>query len=243
MGPTARTAFTNADRSWSDEVDSMAVLADVLRAQGIGFEQYADQIDLANGLTLRPQIARIQGNDNGSVGASTTLTISHPVLCPNGTFEYQHSVGGTLKESLTRGFEGWAQTDLPVFLDALDDAPEHCLRLEMEMPDGPVKRQVLLGPPLRAVSTRMARNAEEHEFCACCLFTRSMEAFRELLERDEFFGLRLFAMRSAEGDVQADCRVNGVDWPAGMEALKEYARSWPDCGIEYRKQFALIRTL
>ena len=50
-------------------------------------------------------------------------------------------------------------------------------------------------------------------------------------------------MRNAEGSAEADCRVNGVDWPAGKAALLKYVATWPERGFEYRKQFVAIRTL
>ena len=56
-------------------------------------------------------------------------------------------------------------------------------------------------------------------------------------------GIRLFATRNAEGVTQADCRINGIDWPPGVAALLKYVATWPDRGLEYRKQFVAIRTL
>jgi hypothetical protein len=40
--------------------------------------------------------------------------------------------------------------------------------------------------------------------------------------------------------MQADCRVNGEDWLAGADALRAYVATWPDRGLETRKQYVLI---
>src|SRR5206468_4947721 len=66
---------------------------------------------------------------------------------------------------------------------------------------------------------------DAHPFCPCCLLTRSLEAFRELIEDDGFYGLRLYAMRDEQGIPQADCRVNGDDWEKGAQALRDYVKT------------------
>ena len=70
-----------------------------------------------------------------------------------------------------------------------------------------------------------------------------MPAFKDELETDAFVAIRLFAARDENGTPQADCRVNGRDHEAGMEALREYARTWPPAGIELRKQYVVLRTI
>jgi hypothetical protein len=54
-------------------------------------------------------------------------------------------------------------------------------------------------------------------------------------------GVRLFAMRGADGAAEADCRLNGEDWEAGKAALIKYVESWPDLGVEFRKQYVIIQ--
>ena len=104
-------------------------------------------------------------------------------------------------------------------------------------------------PPSKAETTREGDQrkpedtSEEHPFCPCCLLTKSFEAFRELIEGNGFYGLRLFAARDAEGELQADCRVNGDDWDKGAQALREYARTWPEAGYEFRKQYVVLQSI
>lgn len=226
----------------ADEVDLVAVLASVLAARGVPFERREERLDLDNGLILRPQFVQREPGAEAAVCTTSTIEVNHPALCPAGTFEYQHSIGQTLTESLQKGFTSWADTDLPVLRDALRDPLEECASLEIDS-SGPRRRQVVLGPPVRAVARDAQEPEEGHAFCPCCLLTSCLEAFEGPLASDAFQGVRLFASRDAEGVVQADCRINGVDWPAGAEALLRYAASWPDRGFEYRKQFVVMRTL
>ena len=127
-------------------------------------------------------------------------------------------------------------------LDSLADAvsfglaPAMCMVMQM-----PPDRRLVFGPTLQ-----MVQNPEtikgEHDFCPCCLFTNSIDAFDVLLKDKAFYGIRLFASLDAEGHIEADCRVNGVDRPEGAAALIRYAQTWPDRGFEYRKQYVCIQT-
>jgi hypothetical protein len=56
-----------------------------------------------------------------------------------------------------------------------------------------------------------------------------------------FYGIRLFAMRGSEGESEADCRVNGLDWEEGKQALVKYVNTWPDLGVEFRKQYIVLQ--
>jgi hypothetical protein len=67
--------------------------------------------------------------------------------------------------------------------------------------------------------------------------------FKDFIQRDEFFGLRLFAVRNPDGTAQADCRVNGEEWEPGKAALREYVQTWPDAGMEFRKQYVVLQTV
>lgn len=49
--------------------------------------------------------------------------------------------------------------------------------------------------------------------------------------------------RDADGTPQADCRVNGENWEPGAQALREYARTWPEAGFEFRNQSVIWQTV
>ena len=80
---------------------------------------------------------------------------------------------------------------------------------------------------------------EEHPFCPCCLFTNSLDAFHGILRDGGYAAIRLYAARDANGEISADCRVNGEDYPAGQQALAEYVGTWPQRGFEFRKQLVI----
>jgi Family of unknown function (DUF6348) len=177
------------------------------------------------------------------IRSNTAITISHPDLIPDGVFEYQHTFGATLDDAIREGIDQWLQVDFVVFLDALRDTPEQCQAFDITFPqpDGAgLNRRALLGPvghmAIEAISD------EEHPFCACCFLTKNFEAFRPLLEADAFYGIRLFAAHNDRGASQADCRVNGQDWEVGKRALVSYADTWPQAGLEWRKQYVILQT-
>lgn len=246
QGAAVRAAFSHAGPTWEEEVDLVDSLAVVMRAQGLRARRHANCVELDSGIVLQPQIVSFEPHENGGVKTATTIQASHRLLIPAGLFEYQHAIGDNLRSAIAQGFEGWAQMDLVVLTEALREQPKNCTSLEMSYPEkgsrGPLKRRVVLGPASH-VAKKTAADGEEHPFCPCCLFTNSMDAFREYLESEAFFGIRLFAMRDQNGVAEADCRVNGRDWEAGAEALIKYAQGWPDRGFEFRKQYVAIRSI
>jgi hypothetical protein len=198
------------------------------------------------GFSLLPQVVNVEPLENSGVKTAITIQIAHDALIPGGTFEYQYSSGTDIRDSIAKAFQSWADLDLPVFLDAQRATAATCMVVQASSGSEsrsalPPDRRLVFGPTLQ-----MVQNPEtikgEHDFCPCCLFTNSIDAFDALLKDQAFYGVRLFASRDAEGHIEADCRVNGVDHPAGAAALARYAQSWPDRGAEYRKQYVCIQT-
>lgn len=183
--------------------------------------------------------------EDGLFKSASTIQIHHPELFPNGIFEYQYSFGGreTLDEALLSGFDTWLKTDWETLLDAALPHEARHLHLKMQFDDKQLNRLVLLGsvgfyPP----KDETCHTDDEHgEFCECCLFTQSLEAFKPLLESPECYAIRVFVSRDDEGEVTADCRVNGEDWNNAVDALKNYAKTWTNDGISFRKQYIIIR--
>lgn len=241
------TISVGDDKSTIDIVnEAAAALADL----GIGGERRGHDIYLQGaGLLLSPRGLDIQQTESGNIRTSTIVQVSHPVLIPDGLYEFQHAVGEDVVSSLRSGFSQWAQLDLPVLCDVAREAPEDCSTLEMTFPDegeGEHKRRVLLGPTGHMVrpsqESEEGAEDEEHPFCPCCLTTNCLEAFAPLLKMKETLGLRLFAARSAEGETSADCRVNGEEFAPGIAALRAYAENWPERGFEFRKQYVVFQT-
>jgi hypothetical protein len=246
-GTWYRTGFANGERTWSEEGNTLLLLASTLEAQGLKLKRGKEHLELDNELVLRPQFVVLYPQENGSVQTTTTIEVNHPRLCPSGAFEYQHSIDKTIESSVQKGFVGWINTDLPVFIAAAQEKFETCNTLQFEFPAETAtttkRRQVVLGPPMHLGARNTAGADDEHSFCPCCLFTNSLDAFHDHLQGNEFCGIRLYAARDKDGIAQADCRVNGLDWAPGAAALLKYIATWPDRGLEYRKQFVAIRTL
>lgn len=230
----------------SDPV-TMQALADVLKTEGIAFEWQLPRLLLANGMTLEaePVEAIVLGEDR--VRTCTKIHLHHPVYFSEGIAEYQHAMGANEDLSMAEGFRSWAQTDLVALLDATSDMPKNCTVIEMSVVDGADGlarfRQVVLGPVAHLATLAAPEKKEEHPFCPCCLFTESTTAFHDLLQTDQFLGVRLFASRDNEGKLAADCRVNGEDFVPAIDLLTAYASKWPERGLELRKQYVVIRSV
>jgi hypothetical protein len=245
-GTSVRVGFSRANRTWEEEANVLTALISLLKSRGMRPRHAQEWLALSNGLILRPQFVSLQPRDDEAVATTTTIEVNHPVLCPEGTFEYQHSIGNTLGDSVGKGIASWADVDLPVFMDALRDTPQECTAVVKEVVADTRpkrKRQILFGPPVHAVTREVRESGQAHDFCPCCMLTGCFDAFQEVVESDGFCGVRLFASRDQDGVPQADCRINGVDWAPGTAALLKYIATWPDRGFEYRKQFVAIRTL
>ena len=83
---------------------------------------------------ILPQIVEIHPLDKGGVRTVTTMQVNHPELSPDGVFEFQHSTGDNVADSISRGFDQWLQMDFVPLLDALRPKPEACTVLEMALP-------------------------------------------------------------------------------------------------------------
>jgi len=256
-GVEGTVGFSNAGRNWTEQYSLIPLIASVLGDQGHQVQREESWlIHKDSGFILLPQFVYLKPLNDGGVQTTTTIQVHHPSLVPEGTFEYQHSTGDNVEDSIRKGFDQWVQADLVTLLDALLPAPQNCTTLKMEFPakDGKpaYSRRAVLGsvthfvqnPQVyeeRAQSIGQNQQSESHEFCPCCLLTNSFNTFKELIEDHTFFGLRLFAARDEKGIPQADCRVNGQDWEKGKESLQKYVETWPDVGYEFRKQYVVLQ--
>lgn len=233
------------------------VLAASLSEAGIAFERLASCIQLPEGLGLGLAVQPVTTNviGEGRVRSCTRIHAWHPQYFPQGISEYQHALGADEAAAIAEGFAQWIKMDLVVLLDATRDVPRDCTVIEMNVaneakiaeaaePVGLTRfRQVILGPVAHLATNPPPKKKEAHPFCPCCLFTESMEAFHAVLQTDQFLGVRLFASRDQLGAQAADCRVNGEDFAAALPALTAYVENWPQRGLEFRKQYVVIRTV
>ena len=132
IGAEAKATFTNGSRSWTEKVDlvSLAVAACQKRSYTVANRKtWLEHPD--SGIAILPQLVEMHPLDGGAVQTVTTMQVSHPTLAPAGVFEYQHSTGNSMADSISKGFDQWLQTDFVSLLDALQPAAEHCTTLEI----------------------------------------------------------------------------------------------------------------
>ena len=249
IGVEAKVAFSSGERSWTEEIRVVPLAAEAFRREGHAValeETWLGHVE--TDFVISPQLVAITPLNDGGVQTVTTIQVNHPTLTPDGVFEYQHSTGNDIADSIAKGFDQWLRTDFPPLLDALRPISMICAAMEMSIPVGDAKtrlRRAVFGPIAHFMQRppESASTPDDHPFCPCCLLTKSFEAFRDLIEGDGFHCVRLFAARDEHGAPQADCRVDGEDWEKGAEALREYARTWPAAGYEFRKQYVVLQSI
>jgi hypothetical protein len=231
------------------ETDIVELAARALEKHGYRVTRHDTSLEHPeSGLIMKPAFGYSSPSER-QVGATSAITTSHPQLFPRGVFEYQHTVGDTLDNALFRGFDLWVQTDFVVFLDALRDRLQKCrsFHVTFEPTDGPaLQRRAVLGPveymSMATIQGTYKAADGEHPFCPCCFLQNTFDTFLPLVQNDALYAIRMFAARDASGKATADCRVNGEDWEAGKQALIEYADTWPQVGLEQRKQYVILQT-
>ena len=235
IGSHANWTFSGGGRTWKESMDLLATLGRLLIERGRTVRAEGPLvIDLDSQLSLRPLLSSMKPG-TGHVSTSTTIEIKHPTRIPSPVFEYQHAAGANLEESLMSGFRQWYDTDFLALLDAVRDQAGDCMELALD------ERRVTFGPLQLGRQLDVPQDDSEHPPCPCCLFTKTVEAFRPLVSSTGFQAVRLYAARDQHGRPIADCRVNGEDYPEGKKALIEYARTWKPAGVESRKQYVLIQ--
>jgi hypothetical protein len=247
----AQVTLSREGRSWTEQVDLVALAASTLTRHEYAVKPKNGWLHHSeSGFAITPRIVSVEPLTDGGVRTVSTIQVNHSTLAPDGVFEYQHATGDGLGQAIASGFSQWAELDFVALLEALQPKATSCATMEMEFPerDGrPArKRRAVLGPPARMgqqPATPTGDGDDGHCFCPCCFLTKSFETFLPLLEGDQLYCLRMFAFRDGSGTTGADCRVNGVDFEVGAQALRKYANSWAPAGIEYRKQLVILQSI
>lgn len=235
--------FEKGEESWDEQIDLTELLLAALQERDIPATRDEAWLRTGDGFWLLPQLVSAQLSEDGNMRTSTTIQAWHPELAPEGVFEYQHSISNEdAVSAFRRGFSQWAATDAVALRDSTSDEPDcPCMIMEFPADDGgaSLRRRVVLGPVAHYAESPAPAQNEEHPFCPCCLFTNSLDAFHGILRDGGYAAIRLYAARDANGEISADCRVNGEDYPAGQQALAEYVGTWPQRGFEFRKQLVI----
>jgi hypothetical protein len=160
VGVEAKVAFTTGDRSWVEKVNVVSVAASVFiqhRHRVTNEKFWLHHFD-SGFFAILPQLVGLQPLGNGGVQTTTTIQINHPKLIPDEVFEYQHSTGDSVADSLSKGFDQWVQTDFVTLLESQRSKPDSCTTLKIAFPAKEGKlarsRRAVLGPVAHLVESR-----------------------------------------------------------------------------------------
>ena len=152
----AARAKSKDGRSWSEEVDVVALAATTLARHEHAVERQGGWLHHAeSGFAIVPRIVTFEPVPDGGVHTVTTVQVNHPALAPDGVFEYQHATGDGLGEAISSGFSQWAELDFVPLLDALQPP---CAPARWRIPRGPIRRhggRRITHASLRSRSARM----------------------------------------------------------------------------------------
>jgi len=209
-----------------------------------------------NGYYLLPLLINFYYNENNELKISATIQIHHKEIFPNGIFEYvypQKEVENAI-DGLFELFETWADLDWLTLCDCLKFEKSEYMSMRIDLNKGKTQARHVFYGAILVIRTLMWKRQKRGElmliltlmnFCPCCLFINSMEAFDEQIkDTSQNYAIRLFAMKNPDGEIDADCRINGEEYPQAEKYLKNYAKTWKNCNIiKFRKQYVIIRNV
>lgn len=242
----------------NSELSIAYVLYEILEKKGWNVEllngQYEDEKWIYvkdNGYYLFPLLIALSHDEDNGFKISATIQIHHKEIFPEGIFEYVYpqKQATDLTDGLFDLFKTWVDLDWETLADCLNLKNSKYMSVEIELKD--VVKHIFYGSVLSYPNVDAEKLKAKgidpdpyiDEFCPCCLFTNSMEAFDDQIkDTEKNYAVRLFAMKNANGEIKADCRINGEEYPQAEEYLKKYASTWKDCDIiKFRKQYVIIR--
>jgi hypothetical protein len=128
-GVAGKVGFARGESTWSDQYDLVAQAADALEKYGHQVSKQQSWLrHQKSGFVLLPQFVELQPLDAGGVRTTTTMQAHHPVLVPDGVFEYQHSTGKNLEDSIRSGFDQWLKQILSLYWRLCSQIPRAVLR-------------------------------------------------------------------------------------------------------------------
>ncbi len=207
-----------------------------------------------NGYYLLPLLIDFFYDENKNLKIYATIQIHHKEIFPDGIFEYIYPQKETNNaiQGLFELFQTWVDLDWETLQDVFNFEKSKYMSMRMDLNKEKTRaRHIFYGPVLSYPNFDMEDAKFKgididpyiDEFCPCCLFTNSMEAFdNQIKDTTKNYAIRLFAMKNPNGEVKVDCRINGEEYPQAEEYLKNYAKKWKDCDImKFRKQYVIIR--
>lgn len=238
VGIEGKCAFTNGNDTWEEKFNLLDNLKNVFDNNKIKFELVGEYL-LVNDIFFKPEIVGIQPQENKDVQTTTVISYFNQQFVSSGSFEFQHSIGKNINESTVEGFNNWFSADFPVIIESMSEKLKQCTMMKLNFKNKS-SRKIYLGPVIHLVK-KVDDKKEEHPFCQCCFVSNNFKNFEEYLTNSGFYAIRMLALRDKDGQINADCRINGIDYELGKQSLIEYAKTWPNHGVEMRKQYVIVK--
>lgn len=184
-----------------------------------------------------------------STQASTDQTILiqvhglHPKFTEGDFVEFAFGLGKDVEEATDRAASHWVNNEFVVLHAYLCGNDPGVKVMETVSQTGSDQHgwDILLGP-VQCMNDSTVAGApelnEENLFDMYACLRNSMAAY---LWQEQFLYVKCFALKSSNGNIEVDCRLNGVEWPEGKEDIRAFANTWEfPGGFHSRKQFFIM---
>jgi hypothetical protein len=164
------------------------------------------------------------GNSNPFL--SVWLEVDFPDLFGERMTQRINQFAPTKAQALDQLAGQWLTEDFVALSDLIDGNLEgpHIFDIAAPPPQSELKRQgdwkVIMGP------IWAYRSDGEQGCCPTCLMTGALTALDEELVQRSAFCVRVFANKGPDAHIEADCTLNGRDFPAGRAGVEMMAAKW-----------------
>ena len=186
-GHTVRVAFANAQKSWEEKDDLAASLATTLNALG-----HEATVKRRLGGTRRRILVGAAGRERRAHGRRRREYRHHDPDVARGAhaqriFEFQHSSGTDVRDSFAKASRAGRSSICRCSSMRCEQSPRRAWSWKWQGQESKSllaqDRRLVFGPTLQMAQKPETSAPAEHDFCPCCLFTNSIDAFDELHER------------------------------------------------------------
>lgn len=178
------------------------------------------------------------GSDSGRF-CQLTLKLLVPGYFEQPLLERVNAFAASDAEALNQAIQQWLGEDFHAFRTLISGLEGPAVRANMRVADsGKLARkgawEAILGP------LWMANMEGAQSCCQHCLFTALLPEIDKIQAVRQPFAVKIFASNQ-QGKAQADCRLNGGEFPDGAAAAAQAAAAWKvSDGLEMRRQFMLL---
>lgn len=193
------------------EIDISKLLVEALQERELEFQDHTGYV-VMDGLRLVPHFVECKANgprdDLSFRTVSTINMINAEDLNGYEFFEYQHSMTNDVYKSFKTGFREWLDYEYPVAQSFVHGQAADGVAVQHVG-----GRKVYSGPVLNKGSDTAPSVFDDPAVLA---------HFVECLQPLAYSFVKIFVFRGAVDDVEIDVRVNGADYPAGADFIRQY---------------------